>query len=172
MDNQMLMNDREKEAVAQNQNNMQGVGVVNQQSVPGYANYQDATQPKITTFNDLCRYKQGQVVELPPFAEGQPFVVRMIRPSLMVMVKSGKIPNQLMQTVTKLFDGEDIGDLLVEDNNAMSDMYSVMEIMCEASMLEPTYQEVKNAGLNLTDEQMSAIFSYAQTGVASLQPFH
>ena len=128
--------------------------------------------PNITTLADLCEYKKGKVVVLPQFAEGQPFVARMTRPSLMMLVKSGKIPNQLMKTVTKLFDGEDVADLIADENNAMGDMYSIMEIMCEASLIEPTYGEIKQAGITLTDEQMSAIFAYAQTGATALQPFH
>ena len=132
----------------------------------------NAAEPTITTFNDLCRYKNGKVVTLPEFAEGQPFVARVTRPSLMVLVKTGKIPNQLMSTVTKLFDGDDATDLITEGGNAMADMYSIMEIICEASLLQPTYKEIKDAGMSLTDEQMSAIFSYAQTGATALQPFH
>lgn len=132
----------------------------------------ELSQPKITNFNDLCNYKRGAVVTLPPFAEGQPFVVRMTRPSMLVMLKSGKIPNQLMKTATKLFEGEeDIAEVMFEDSNAVSNMYDIMEVMCEACLVEPTYEEVKRAGMNLTDEQMMAIFGYVQTGVVALEPF-
>ena len=105
---------------------------------------EEASVPTVTNFNDLCRYKEGNIVELPPFAQGQPFVARMSRPSLMVMLKNGKIPNQLMKTASKLFDGtEDIGDAMFDDSEAMSNMYSIMEIICEASLIEPTYNQIK-----------------------------
>ena len=47
---------------------------------------------KVTRIEDLKEYAKGQVVELPPFAEGQPLVVRMSRPSMLAMVEKGRIP--------------------------------------------------------------------------------
>lgn len=143
------------------------------QQVTSVTSIENASQPTITSFADLCRYKQGTVVTLPPFAKGQPFVARVTRPSMLMMLKSGKIPNQLMQTASKLFDGdEDVAETMLTDANAVGNMYSVMEIMCEACLIEPTYQQIKESGMNLTDEQMMAIFQYVQTGVTALEPFH
>ena len=41
----------------------------------------------VTTIYDLQEYSRGQIVKLPDFAEGQPFVARMRRPSLLFMDK-------------------------------------------------------------------------------------
>ena len=43
--------------------------------------------------------------------------------------------------------------------------------MCEASFVEPTYKELKAAGVELTDEQYMFIFGYSQNGVADLESF-
>ena len=46
---------------------------------------------KLTSIEELKKYANGTVVELPSFSEGQPFVARLKRPSLLSMVKQGKI---------------------------------------------------------------------------------
>ena len=61
---------------------------------------------KVTSIDDLKKYNDGAVVELPPFAEGQPFVVKMKRPSLMRLATNGTIPNALMDSATSLFEGD------------------------------------------------------------------
>lgn len=54
---------------------------------------------QITSLQNLKTYTKGQIVELPPFAEGMPFVARLKRPSMLALVKSGKIPNELLVTL-------------------------------------------------------------------------
>lgn len=126
-------------------------------------------EPKITSIETLQGYAQGQVVELPPFAEGQPFVARICRPSMLVLTKSGKIPNSLLTTANDLFfEGKPNSR---KTNNAMSEVYDVIEVFCEACFLEPTYSQIKAAGVQLTDDQLMFIFNYAQTGVKALEPF-
>ena len=50
----------------------------------------------ITTLADLQSYAAGTIVRFPDFAEGQPFVARVRRPSMLVLAKQGKIPNTLL----------------------------------------------------------------------------
>lgn len=124
--------------------------------------------PPITSFEDLQSYAQGQVVTLPPFAEGQPFVARLRRPSMMALVKSGKIPNTLLQTANSLFLKSSVDD---KDDGALDSLWGVLDTLCEAALLEPTYAQVKEAGLSLTDDQMMFIFNYTQQGVKALESF-
>lgn len=121
-----------------------------------------------TSFEELKRYAEGSLVDLPPFAEGQPFRVRMRRPSLMVLVKSGKIPNALLKTANKLFLEKGINE---EDEEFMPKALGVFETLIEASLISPTLKEIKEAGLELTDDQMMFIFSYTQQGVKALERF-
>lgn len=124
---------------------------------------------EITSLKTLQEYAEGQVVELPPFAEGQPFVARICRPSMLILAKSGKIPNELLDTANNLFvNGKPD---IKKDLDVLSTVYDLLEVFCEACFLEPTYQELKDIGLQLTDEQLMFVFNYAQTGVRALEPF-
>lgn len=124
---------------------------------------------EITSLQTLQGYAAGQIVEFPPFAEGQPFVARIGRPSMLVLAKEGKIPNELLNTANNLFVN---GKPDIHRNmDVLESVYDLMEVFCEACFLEPTYKEIKDAGIQLTDEQLMFVFNYAQTGVKALEPF-
>lgn len=124
---------------------------------------------KITSIYDLQRYAKGQIVRLPDFAEDQPFIVRMRRPSLLIMAKSGKIPNRLLSTATNLFNGGN--DKNANTDSLLSDTYDVCEAIAEAALVEPTLSDIKNSGIELSDNQLIAIFNYAQRGIEALDNF-
>lgn len=126
-------------------------------------------QNKVTTIYDLQEYSRGQIVKLPDFAEGQPFVARMRRPSLLVMAKKGKIPNRLLATATDLFNGGNSHN--ANNDSILSDTYDVCEAIAEAALVEPTMAEIEEAGLELSDNQLIAIFNYAQRGIEALDNF-
>lgn len=126
---------------------------------------------QITSFEELKAYAQGDVVELPPFAEGRPFVARLSRPSMMALVKGGKIPNTLLKSANELFSSGVAGAFDEENDEALSQMFDLMDIICDASFVEPTYQQIKDAGLTLTDEQLMFVFNYSQRGVKALESF-
>lgn len=123
---------------------------------------------EVTSISDLQKYAEGQIIELPAFAEGQPFVARLRRPSMMILVKSGKIPNSLVKTANSLFLSSRVDET---DERVMTDMFSVLDALCEASFVEPTYKEIQEAGVELTDDQMMFIFNYTQQGVEALDSF-
>lgn len=126
----------------------------------------------VTSLSELQAYTQGQLVELPSFADGMPFVARLRRPSMLVLTKNGKIPNELLQAANELFTGSPNKRAIKDpDDNTMARMFDVFEILCEASFVEPTYQQIKDIGLELTDEQMVFIFNYSQSGVKALKSF-
>lgn len=122
---------------------------------------------KVTSIDDLKKYNDGAVVELPPFAEGQPFVVKMKRPSLMRLATNGTIPNALMDSATSLFEG----DTNVKDKFVLSNMLRVMEIVCESAFVSPSWEEIKESGIELTDDQLIAAFNYTQNGIKALDSF-
>lgn len=127
-------------------------------------------EKKVTSIEQLKQYANGQLVELPPFAEGQPFVVRMKRPSIMVLVKTGKVPNRLITMANQLF----LGSKKMDEKNAklLPEMFEVFDAIVESSLVEPKYSEIKEAGIELTDDQLMAIFNYTQSGVKALERFH
>ena len=126
---------------------------------------------KITSFEDLKRYAQGEVIELPPFAEGLPFVARISRQSMMSLVKNKKIPNSLLKSANELFSSGITGAFDEENEEALSQMFDLMDVICEASFIEPTYQQIKESGVTLTDEQLMFVFNYSQAGVRALESF-
>ena len=127
-------------------------------------------QNKITNITELKQYAKGSVVELPPFAEDQPFIARVKRPSLLGMVKSGKIPNSLILKTNELFSNSQEA-FNPDDDKMMSDMYDVMELIVRETLVEPTYEQIKEAGLELTDDQIMYLFNYGQQGVKALETF-
>lgn len=124
----------------------------------------------VTSLNDLQKYSEGIVVRLPDFAEGQPFVAKLRRPSMLVLAKSGKIPNALIGTANELFMKGSSG-LDVDDPYMMGNFYDTCRVICEAALVEPTLAQIDAAGVELSDNQLMAIFSYSQSGIKALEPF-
>lgn len=122
---------------------------------------------EVTSISQLNEYAKGQLVELPSFGEGQPFFARLRRPSMLALAKSGKIPNSLLATANRMFDSS----LDTNSENMLKDFYMVMETILEAAFVEPTYQEIKDAGVQLSDDQLIFVFNYTQQGVRALDQF-
>ena len=122
---------------------------------------------EVTSISQLNEYAKGQLVELPSFGEGQPFFARLRRPSMLALAKNGKIPNSLLATANRMFDSS----LDTKNENMLKDFYTVIETILEAAFVEPTYQEIKDAGVQLSDDQMIFVFNYTQQGVRALDQF-
>lgn len=124
----------------------------------------------VTSIEQLKQYAQGEIVELPPFSPAQPFVAKLKRPSLLAMAKNGKIPNNLLVKTNELFinDGTAVN---ASDNNMLEEIFSVIDTIASEVFVQPTYAEIKEAGIELTDEQMIFIFNYTQRGVKNLENF-
>lgn len=126
-------------------------------------------QLEVTPITSLKEYAQGEIVELPPFSESKPFVARLKRPSMMVLMKTGKIPNSLLLTANSLFTGDSSAATVDED--FYKQVLEVIEVIAEASFIEPSWSDLKEAGVELTDEQYTFLFNYTQRGVKALEPF-
>jgi hypothetical protein len=124
----------------------------------------------VTSIEDLKNYANGTVVEIPPFAEGQPLIARLKRPSILGMAKQGKIPNSLLVKANELFLQNGAG-LDAEEEDTMKQLYDVLDLIAKETLVEPTYEEIKSVGLELTDEQMMFLFNYSQQGVKALESF-
>ena len=129
------------------------------------------TDDDITSVSDLKRYSAGSIVELPSFGDGQPFIVRLRRPSLLVMSKNGQIPNSLINQASSLFTKGMSSVSGTKGGSTIGELYDIIEVICRSALVKPTYDEIKEAGLTLTDDQMMAIFSYSQNGISALEPF-
>lgn len=128
-----------------------------------------AKTEQVTSLEQLKQYANGNIVRLPDFAEGQPFVAKLKRPSILGMAKQGKIPNSLLVKTNELFVQS--GSLDTEENSMMQEIYDVIDLVASETFVEPTYDEIKSTGIELTDEQMMFIFNYSQQGVKALESF-
>lgn len=122
----------------------------------------------VTPIDDLVKMSQGTLVELPPFVKGQPFVAQLKRPSMLALVRAGKIPNALIVTANELFAN---GGFDTDDEKGLDNVFQVLDTICEACFVKPTYKQLKDAGVQLTDDQYLFIFNYTQNGVAALGSF-
>lgn len=125
---------------------------------------------KVTSISELKQYSGGALVELPPFSEGGKFVARLKRPSMLALVRANKIPNSLITSANKMFkQGPSSFD--TDNESMMNEIFSIMDVICEAAFVEPTYKQLKDAGIELTDDQLMFVFGYSQNGVKQLEPF-
>lgn len=122
----------------------------------------------VTSIDDLVKASQGTLVELPPFIEGVPFVARLKRPSMLALVRAGKIPNALIGTANTLFAD---GKVNTRDDNALDNLFGVLDAICDACFVEPTYKQLQDAGITLSDDQLMFVFNYTQRGVNALNSF-
>ena len=125
---------------------------------------------KVTSIDELKAMSQGEIVKLPSFVQGRDFYAKLRRPSMLKMVKSGQIPNGLLRTANTLFAGG-VEKELDRDDEFMKDIFEMIDVLAQAVFVEPSWDELKNAGIELTDEQYMFIFNYTQEGVRALEPF-
>jgi hypothetical protein len=114
---------------------------------------------EVTKIEDLTG---GEVVELPHFPNGSPFVARLKTPSILTLCATGQIPNELLQEATDIYEGKDMQEGHIEQYG------KVLNAVAKAVLVEPTYDDVKDY---LSSLQLIAIYNYSQAGVASLKPF-
>lgn len=125
---------------------------------------------KVTSIDQLKLMSGGEIVKLPPFIQGQDFYAKLRRPSMLKLVQSGQVPNSLLRTANMLFSGG-VDKELDRDDEFMKDMFDLIDVLAGAVFVEPSWTELKNAGIELTDEQYMFVFNYTQEGVKALEPF-
>lgn len=129
---------------------------------------------KVTTFEELKRIAEGEVVELPPFAGNNRFVARLKVPSLTEMIATGKIPNRLATEVIKMFEGKEKKDGKIGVNLNSKEgrkLITLARKVAKEALVEPTMKEIEEAGLKLTDTQALAIYNYVDEKVIEAFPF-
>ncbi|KIE46919.1 hypothetical protein U732_1124 [Clostridium argentinense CDC 2741] len=122
---------------------------------------------KITTIEELKQMAEYDVIELPKFKVGIPFNVKVKRVSLLNLVRKGIIPNKLLSAAEELFYGKQSS----KGNVDLAQLTNVMFIMAGNALVEPSIKDLESVGLELTDEQIVALFNYTQHGVQELESF-
>ena len=114
---------------------------------------------------DLATIKTSQVVTLPGWC-GDGWKCELKRPSLLAMAASGRIPNPLMKTARKIFYSG-----ISSADGDFAEESKILLTIARAAMVSPTFDELAAAGIELTDEQLIAIFQFTQTGAKALNRF-
>ena len=128
---------------------------------------------QVTSFEQLKNIKTSEIVELPSFEDGTPFIVEIKKPNMMQLITSGKIPNTLLKVAMDMFNGK-VGEKLVkasESNADLKELVGMMNVIAEASLINPTMKDIKKANVELSDDQLMGILMYSQGGVKSLENF-
>ena len=128
-----------------------------------------------TSVKDLETYAKGNAVMLPPFAESQPFVAMLKRPSIVSLMANGLIPNALLPVAMELFDGEESEEKQdktpEEKKESFEDTRKVLEVIAKSSLVKPTFDEIVDSGIELTEAQLFAIYNYTQVGIKDMLSF-
>ncbi len=106
----------------------------------------------------------GKKVELIGWDE-KPVEVILRRPSLLGLATKGAIPNPLMTAAKNLFFKGLAADCDLKTAG------EVMQIVAKEALVSPTWDELQEAGIELTDRQLIEIFGYAQNGAQALSSF-
>ncbi|MGL5507638.1 MAG: hypothetical protein ACRDB0_07035 [Paraclostridium sp.] len=128
---------------------------------------------QVTSLEQLKQIKQYEVIELPPFNDGTPFIAEVKRPNLMNLVASKKIPNTLLSSAMSIFKGGVGGAATeaMEDAKALAELAGLMNVLAENTLVNPSCKDLKEANIELTEAQLVDIMNYMQGGVKALSTF-
>jgi len=124
---------------------------------------------EVTPLETFCMASRGKLVEIPGFAPGETLTVRLRQPNLLTLVRLGKIPNPLLTHMLQQSPGAKADTAVTPEKLRMT--AEMLDLFCEAALIEPTYRELKENGVELTQEQMSEIANFAQGGVTTWESF-
>lgn len=126
------------------------------------------TDVKVISLEDLKSIRKGEIVPIEGFnGEGHVYV-RLVRPSLLDLAAKGEIPNPLLGAAYKLFYGDQDEK---EKKASIADNGKVFNIIAEKALVQPTYEELKEAGVMLNDVQLLQIWQFVQQGASALKSF-
>ncbi len=104
-------------------------------------------------------------VYIPSFSGDGSMKVRLRRPSMLTLAARGVIPNELLACARELFNEGGKAQIPLDE------LGRLLLVFAQTSLVSPSYEELEEQGISLTDEQLSAIYAFAQGGVRALIPF-
>lgn len=124
----------------------------------------------VTSMTGLRDAAGGVEVSVPGFTSGEIITLKIKRPSLIEMAAQGRIPNPLMSTAAQLFKSgakKEINEM--SDGDKFKELAEAIHCVVKAALVEPSYEELTNNGVELTDVQLLYIYDYVQTGIDQLK---
>jgi len=116
----------------------------------------------IKELQDMARI----IISIPDFNNEKTINVRVQKPRLMAMAAKGQIPNHLIGIATEVVGGKQKNSK--KDDELLKDAALMMELYCQACLVDPTYEEFKDI---MTDQQADYIFRWATNQVKELDSF-
>ena len=128
---------------------------------------------QVTSLEQLQAIKQTEIIELPSFEDGTKLNVEVKKPNMMQLIAAGKIPNTLLNSAMEMFNGKAGEKMQKAADNAgdLKDLVGMMNVIAEASLVNPTYKQIKELGIDLTDNQLMGLLMYSQGGLKALENF-
>jgi len=115
---------------------------------------------------NILDYKDGEEVSLPGWGN-EDVVFKLKRPSILSLAAKGSIPNALMGVACKLFNSD--GKVFTEGK--FEDLAKTLTIIAKESLVSPTFKDIEDAGLCLTDDMLTCIYMYVTKGATRLATF-
>ncbi len=121
---------------------------------------------KITSISALSEIGKGVPVELSGWTEDKSFVARLRRASLTGMIRAGRIDNPLMAAAQRLYEGSQS-----RASASFEEIIKVQRLVVKDALVEPSEAVLEEAGLELTEQQVEQIYTYAIRGAKALEQF-
>jgi len=122
---------------------------------------------QVSSLDSIKKQASPKVVSLPGWIQGEVFNARLKRPSLLYLSSKGLIPNSLLGAAEEVFTGVKNS----KNGPSLKDIGEVMNVLVESALVEPTVAQLTEIEVQLTDDQITEIFSYTQKGVVELKTF-
>lgn len=121
----------------------------------------------ITSLDEIRAANAPQEVELSGWEPDKPFRCKLRRPRLYEMAAAGEIPNPLLPVVEDLF----MQNTAALANRSVEEQSKALLALARLALVEPTADEIHEAGAVLTDDQLLEIYTFILGGAAVLAGF-
>ena len=129
---------------------------------------------QVTSLEQLKNIKLNDIVELPSFDDGTPFVAELKKPNMLMLMANGHIPNTLLNVAMDIFQngkGQETIDKALNDPKDLKVLTELLLVLAKACLVNPSFNQLQELGIELNENQLSAILTYAQGGVVALENF-
>jgi len=121
----------------------------------------------VTDIIEAAKRYGAREYALPGWGPEAEFLCKLRRPGLVAMAEAaGFVPNPLLNAIDELFFPAGRQAKLPPDQEAKA-----LHAIARYALVEPTLDELGEAGLTLTDEQYLAIYAFALKGAEGLARF-
>lgn len=120
-----------------------------------------------TSIEEMARQGGVREITLSGWDGENDITVKARRPSLYAMAAAGHIPNPLLPAADSLF----MANGAAIQKSRFDDMAKMLDIIARETLVKPTFEELEQAGLTLTDTQYLEIYRFVIGGAASLERF-